>query len=448
MNEMNKMNTNNEKLNNEGENIMEQQEMMVCDGCGCEFKKDELLEMQDTGHMYCESCASDCYVCDDCGANFEEFNGDEYHTLCSDCIGYYTECERCGNLEHNDDITMVVSYERNWRGESMEWCSRCVSDHATRCSDCRDYVVNESTYNTGYGDTICEHCYDNYGTCECCGEIYHTDDLYWDESDEYYYCQSCYEGRTSTGVRSYSYKPDPQFFGEDSKLYLGVELEVGGASHSSMEEAAEELSTCETFYLKEDGSIPSYGFEIVSHPCTYRYHRDSFNWKSVTDTCRENGLRGHDLGRDCCGMHIHASRHFMSETRWCLFEYFLTKTQTKWSKLARRSNSHWGKFKEQERTGKLNNTFGRRGQHDRYSAVNFYNTATVEIRIFRSTLKASTITATIGAVDAAVRFVKELDFAKVKESGSLWKAFCAYLTACGGTYAEVIEHFKNLDIFE
>lgn len=446
-------NTNNETLtnntnntNNEGDTM--QQQMTVCEGCGCEFHEDELIEMSDTGRKFCKECASDCYVCSDCGAHTEHNYGDDDTVLCEDCRdSYYTECEHCGRIVNSDDTTTVETVSHSYRTENETWCNDCRDRSATCCYSCEEWVRTEDTYLTHYGDYICRSCYeDSYGCCEDCGEVYHIDDLYWNESRQCYLCSNCDYDESEDYVHGYSYKPIAEFFGDDTSLFFGVELEVGGASSSDMSDAAEELHTANTFYLKSDCSIPNCGFEIVTHPCTYKYHKESFGWDSVTTTCRNNGLRGHDLGSDTCGMHIHCSRNFMSETRWCVFEYFLTKTQKEWAKIARR-RSHWGKFKSQSFTGRLSRSYGRRGQEDRYVAVNFYNSHTVELRIFRSTLKASTITATIGAVDAACRFIKQISLAEVKQNGNLWKAYCQFLTNNSGDYAEVIEHLKHLDIW-
>lgn len=434
---------------NEGESNMQQQEtqQVKCHVCGEMIEINLATEAIDTGNYFCPDCANDLYTCEDCGAHIECNCGDDEISLCESCREDYTECDHCGKLVHNNDLNTVRNYNNNWRGVDEEWCESCRDD-ASYCEWCENWVYGIAVTEATNGYSVCNSCAeDEFQWCDECGALVHNDDYYWDENEERAFCESCYNNRRSRHVKHYGYKPSPQFHGEDSKLYLGIELEVGGASCSGSKDAADSLydmgGNDSLFTMKEDSSIPCSGFEIVTQPCTYEFHKDEFPWESITDTCRSNGLRGHDLGSDSCGMHIHCSRDYMSELRWAMFEFFLTRTQKQWIKIARRNPSHWGRFKDIDLHGRDN--FGQRSQTGRYQAVNFYNCHTVEIRIFRSTMKVSTIKATIGAVDAAVNFIKGLKTEELK-SKSLWGAYCSYVKENG--YAEVVEHLTTLGIFE
>lgn len=70
------------------------------------------------------------------------------------------------------------------------------------CCGCEIDEENDEYYTTADGDTICEDCYYNeYFTCEYCGEIHHVDDSYTAQDtgamhcesckDEFYYCEEC-----------------------------------------------------------------------------------------------------------------------------------------------------------------------------------------------------------------------------------------------------------------
>lgn len=72
------------------------------------------------------------------------------------------------------------------------------------CCGCDIDTENDEYYTTADGDTICEDCYYNdYFTCEYCGEIHHVDYSYTaqdtgtmyceDCKDEFYYCGECGE---------------------------------------------------------------------------------------------------------------------------------------------------------------------------------------------------------------------------------------------------------------
>lgn len=443
-------NTINNNLNNEGESNMQQQEtqQVKCHCCGEMIDIDLATEAIDTGHYFCPDCVNDLYICDDCGAHIETNYSDGKIFLCESCREDYTECEHCGELVHNDNLDTVRNYCNSWRGVEECWCESCREESASYCEWCENWVYGTAVEHATNGCMVCESCVeDEFHWCDECGDLMHQDDSYWDEDEERYYCESCYSNRRPRVVKNYGYKPSPQFLGEDSKLYLGVELEVGGAGYSDSKDAANSLYSVggddSLFTMKEDYSIPSSGFEIVTQPATYKYHKDEFPWEDIMKTCRSKGLRGHDLGDDSCGMHIHCSRDYMPEVRWAAFEFFLTRTQKQWIKIARRNPSHWGAFKDIDLHGKEN--FGSRSQRSRYQAVNFYNHRTVEIRIFRSTMKVSTIKATIGAVDAAVNFIKGLTAADIA-SKSLWEAYCSYVKENG--YDEVVEHLTTLGIFE
>ena len=449
-NNMNNESNNTNTINtiNEGESNMQQEtQQVVCAYCGELVDIELATEATDTGSYFCPDCEHHLYTCDDCGDRIETNHGDENHTLCEECREDYTECDHCGELINDGNLSVVRNYHNNWRGVEECWCESCRDD-ASYCEWCETWVYGMGVHEATNGSWVCESCAeDDFSWCSECGALVHNDDACWDEDSEEYFCTSCYENRRSRSVKNYGYKPSPQFLGEDSKLYLGVELEVGGASYSGSKDAADTLydmgGNDSLFTMKEDSSIPTAGFEIVTQPCTYKFHKEEFPWESITGTCRSNGLRGHDLGSDSCGMHIHCSRNYMSELRWAMFEFFLTKTQKQWIKIARRNPSHWGRFKDIDLRGRGN--FGHRSQTGRYQAVNFYNHYTVEIRIFRSTMKVSTIKATIGAVDAAVNFIKGLKTEELK-SKSLWEAYCSYVKENG--YAEVVEHLTMLGIFE
>lgn len=441
-------NTINNNLNNEGENMQETQQQVTCAYCGEIVNIELATKAQDTGNYFCNECEHHLYTCDDCGDRIENNHGDDKITLCEECRENYTTCDHCGELINDDNLSVVQNYNASWRGVEECWCESCRENYTSYCEWCENYVYGISVEEATNGYSVCRNCAGNgFAWCDECGALMPSDDSYWDEDEERCFCESCYNNRRSRHVKYYGYKPSPQFHGEDSKLYLGIELEVGGANYSGAKDAADSLydmgGNDSLFTMKEDSSIPSSGFEIVTQPCTYKFHKDEFPWKSITGTCRSNGLLGHDLGNDVCGMHIHCSRDYMSELRWAMFEFFLTKTQKQWIKIARRNPTHWGRFKDIDLHGRRN--FGHRSQTGRHQAVNFYNSRTVEIRIFRSTMKVSTIKATIGAVDAAVNFIKGLKTEELK-SKSLWEAYCSYVKERG--YAEVVEHLTTLGIFE
>ena len=139
--------------------------------CGC---CDYDLDNTD-GYLFggnsCEFCGEhvnedDCYFADD-------------RCLCQSCYDEnYSQCDNCGNVEDNDNITYIEDTHK-------DVCENCRDRNYVCCEDCYKYF--EDDYIIGVdGYTHCNNCAEGeYYPCKDCGEIYHIDDL------EDGYCESC-----------------------------------------------------------------------------------------------------------------------------------------------------------------------------------------------------------------------------------------------------------------
>lgn len=351
-----------------------EKEVKICVYCGCEIPENDSYYIDNNGNIYC----------DDCGCE------------------YLTYCDRCEDYYLNDD-----TYFHEVEGEI--WCENCTDSHAYKCDCCGDYSKEN------YGDrhtTLCESCRDNHYTiCADCGELIANDDSYYNERDGEYYCEYCYSDHTGV-VNDYGYEMDLQFHKTDNDpekpLYLGFELEAGGASSYDIEDIARNIKGYDEyenfFTLKEDGSIPDSGFELVTQPMTLQYHQQ-YGWNNILSDMSKEGLKSHDLGGDACGLHVHASRNYLTQSQWIIVDWFVSKYQSKWETIARRKECHWAKFKKQEDARPVSEKYGKTN-YDRYHAVNFENYNTVEFRLFRGTLKYETLMATLELIDALINWVK------------------------------------------
>jgi hypothetical protein len=214
-------------------------------------------------------------------------------------------------------------------------------------------------------------------------------------------------------------------YGDDGRtaLFYGVELEIdcGGDTITG------DLCEIPEIYLKEDGSL-SCGFEIVTHPATLDYHLHELPWKDICSIARSGGYRSHDT--TTCGLHIHASRAGFGRTAteqdltiaklMLLFDRFWDAYIVPFSRRDYSTINRWAKKPDSNITDK--DTIGaavRKVQdrkRNRYQAINLTNTDTVEFRIFRGTLKASTIKASIQWIDTLIHFCKKTplkDFAEI-----------------------------------
>jgi hypothetical protein len=256
-----------------------------------------------------------------------------------------------------------------------------------------------------------------------------------------YVCPCCIERFTKATIYGYhGFGRALRFWGAASEaspaLFLGFELEAGQATSDQCRRAAEavhNMDPCEAhFHLERDGSIPDYGFELVSAPHTLAEHA-SYGWKAVTGAMSGNGLRSHDTGGRC-GLHVHVSRNFFSAEDLVRLDLFVLKNRTFWEKVARRTQVHYAAF-----TLKAPSDLGK-AVGGRYAAINFCPEKTVEFRLFRGTLNYRTLMATLELVDGVCRWIKTQDSETVCRNESAIDAFVAWLRDGGTTYARAVEY--------
>ena len=85
--------------------MSENQEIRICDRCGCEIENDDYYCVDDD--ILCEDCADEyCVRCDHCGDMIYRNDAvcDEDTELCEHCYDcHYTRCYECGRLIRNDE---------------------------------------------------------------------------------------------------------------------------------------------------------------------------------------------------------------------------------------------------------------------------------------------------------------------------------------------------------
>lgn len=308
-------------------------------------------------------------------------------------------CEVCGELHPVSALTEF---------DDTLLCDACLQTETVRCQRCGARIWADD--NAGDDDTpLCQHCYDRYyTTCEDCGRVILQDDAYY-ESDEDYdaRCYSCHCHRQNNRfIHDYYYKPEPIFYGDGSR-YFGVELEIDGAGES--ERNAQTLCNIanrhgEMVYIKHDGSLND-GMEIVTNPMTLEYHLKEMPWKELLAKAKELGYLSHKAGT--CGLHIHVNRTAFGETEAeqdeCIARvlYFFEKHWEELLKFSRRTRSQleqWAaRYGLKEHPKDILDHA--KGNYARYTCVNLTNQHTVEFRMFRGTLKANTVIATLQLLD-------------------------------------------------
>ena len=309
-------------------------------------------------------------------------------------------CSCCGS-EIDDDNYYEV--------EDCIVCEDCYDDSTFTCDCCGDRYFNDNAYNDG-NTSVCRNCYENeYHRCERCNCLLHDDDVLW--QDDYPYCQSCYDDISDDFINEYSYKPDPVFHrcpDEKRIRYYGVELEIdkGGKDDSNAETLYNIANSNDNnLYIKSDGSL-SDGMELVSHPCSLLYHKTKLPWAEIMKKAVSLYYRSHNT--TTCGLHIHIGREDLGETVEKQEEvisrimYFFESHWNEMFNFSRRTEyavEHWASrygYKEKPKEILEDAKKNRKG---RYACVNITNYDTIEIRMFRGTLKYNTFIAALEMVD-------------------------------------------------
>lgn len=386
-------------------------------------------------------------ICDYCEEKILEedayFFEDKYY--CADCIDEISViCISCGERISEDDMCIL-------NGDI--YCQDCFDEHTFVCDCCERRVENE--YNVGDDNIdLCQRCYESYYTrcCEC-GQIIHNDDInYIDEYDEEHYCDDCYRRECSRKyLHDYSYKPDPVFRGNGNRFF-GCELEIDGAGKD--EDNAQELCEAinmhnENIYIKTDGSLNE-GMEIVTHPMTLEYHTKSMPWDEICRIALHMGYRSHNVST--CGLHIHINRTAFGKTideqEECIARvlYFFESNWNELLKFSRRTENQlnqWAKRYGWQCEPKAILDDAKKCYTGRYVCVNITNYSTIEIRIFRGTLKCNTIIASIQLADAICDAAIFMSDSEIKNLA--WSTFVSELDK--EKYPELIRYLKERRLY-
>jgi len=385
------------------------------------------------------------------------------------CSG--TMCVRC-------DRVYAHAHNRQWRGhrndyaiarvdltgsttiEGEEYCDSCnniyweENDNSDyfECAACESlsHYDNSRWYQ---GNRFCAPCVDNnvYDCGECGEERWDGDDHYCEENND----------EENNLIHDYSYKPSPFFFGE-GKYHFGFELEVESRGNGRYEGAAAVQSFLGgRAYFKNDASLDE-GFEIVTHPHTLEnYHRE-FDWNFLR-RLQSDGFRSWNTGS--CGLHVHVSRTaFGNGDPWergvaqpmrsqlllrrqsheLRFMKLIYDNQRQVERIAGRTSAHYANFSDK---GNLVNKVKLGYQNSgRMSAVNTENSETIEIRVFKGSLRKERVLSAIEFVHASVEYTRDIKVTS-KNLALSWMNFTGYVGNNAELYPNLItimgESFAN-----
>ena len=364
-----------------------------------------------------------------------------------------SQCENCTtpyvnghNRSWRSDSTRIVhTFDLNTyiQIEGNNYCEVCASTYFEenggehnyiQCPSCEDTIHRDN--GCWFNDTLyCEYCHDNnvYTCDECCLE-------YWDGDGH-----ECPEDESA--IHSYSYRPSPYFFG-NGQYHLGFELEVEARNTSRYEGASMVQDILGSrAYMKDDGSL-SDGFEIVTHPHTLSDYQTEFNWDFIPKLKRE-GFRSWNT--DTCGLHVHVSRTAFGtgnimwntpnnqrdelilrrQAHELRFMKLIYDNQRQVERIAGRSGNSYATFQDK---GKLVSKLKYGNQSSgRYSAINTENDATLEVRVFKGSLRKERVLSALEFVTASVEYTRNLKVTSKNQALS-WLRFTAYVSDNMETY--------------
>lgn len=417
--------------------------IIECEECFDVITITEDTENKDilTEKNICNDCLeSNYFKCTECGEYHHNDNKieveflDAYKNVCNDCVEWYEDkyffCEDCNEYKYIPDYECIEVYDVDYN-TTKYICESC-KDHNSNIFWCDYHERFEDAYSqfnvNNYG-TICINAYEDSGDfCSCCecGDIFEFDDMNHDDRGSY--CNDCYEDIEDKGqIKSYhdhkcDYHRNTKILNtDDNILTYGFELEVESGDYTTCGEMSNILyESMDDFTVYEsDGSL-SEGFEIISNPYDIEYYEAEGKDLIINmlNLLIENKFKSHDTST--CGLHVHVGRHGLGNSYGerdntimqigFIVEYFKEELTT----LSRRKPeklNHWAKFttreyKKEELTLDIINKLNRENR-SRYSALNLQNEATIELRLFRGTLKKETFLATLELVHNICKYAKE-----------------------------------------
>lgn len=227
-------------------------------------------------------------------------------------------------------------------------------------------------------------------------------------------------------IKSYNYTPNEFIFSRlesdvENPLFLGAEIEVdkGGENDDNAKYVIDNLENC---YVVHDGSLRD-GFEIVTHPTTLDFHKQ-MNYREVFKELLNRGYISHDT--TTCGLHIHFNRDYLSSNKTiqdlCITKilFLLEKYSKNIERIARRSSNRYSNNikREKEDDSLLDLLYKAKGSgmfsSAKYNSVNLMHKNTVELRMFKGTLKYDTYIATLEFTKNLVDISKQVPLEDVQ----------------------------------
>jgi len=341
--------------------------------------------------------------------------------------------------------------------------------------DCGHYEDEDNTHDVR-NDTWCDSCFsDDAVFCEDENEYWPRDDCYYSESRDAYYSydrdgdgddddDDDMEDRNqpimsySTNVLHVIDLPSGITSSHFGEFTMGIELEMTSGDNNTNEAAELVRSRLGSSYciIKSDGSLPYNGFEVVTTPQGLAKHIEVFKAWEI-----DPAYRAWNTGK--CGMHVHIdSRAFTQLTvgKFLMFINssgnvdFIRKIAGRHPSIDEQARSYCaaehqsilanpktavkGKSGERYRMVNMMNLGSREAKRLGLSMDNSYNGRynTVELRIFRASLKKERLLAQIEFTHASVMFCRVASWRDLNGT-----SFVKWLKTVAGQYPALVKWY-------
>jgi hypothetical protein len=176
-------------------------------------------------------------------------------------------------------------------------------------------------------------------------------------------------------------------------------------------------------------------------------------WDTLEALRNRAGIRVKAWDASTTGLHIHISRTgFTGGAHMHRFLRLVYDNQTLYEAIAGRSSSRWAKFddaqtdyvtedeegtREWKSRRNLKSKLDNARNSDRYSAVNTQNHATLEMRIFRSSVNSDTVKSFIDLAHASVEYTRGLSVRDIRQGALDSDIFTQYIRDNSALYPEL-----------
>jgi len=302
----------------------------------------------------------------------------------------FNTCSDCGEWEMRDEM-QTPAFD-----DSSDVCRTCIDQNYVYSDYSEGYIHRDDacTALNRHGERITIHCDE--------------DDFYYDDEEDCrvhhdYSPPSRVLRRYHTAKNNDDYSAVISEWTKQNDRFFGIELEVEcrkghpGDYVDKLNDALNDGDAGARCFFEEDGSL-SNGFEIITQPMGLDTHYQFWEW--LQDKSLTANLRSHDTST--CGLHVHVNRNNLNRlqiNKMCVFIHS-PDNRNLIKAIARRHGVGYASMHAK----KLGTAHEPSRSDPRYEAVNLTNRRTIEMRIFKGTLKHDSLLAALEFTHALVKF--------------------------------------------